>query len=104
MSADSWTACPRCLKTEESNYQKLVEQVAKAYGKVSREEWEALNKRLASFKRLSEEDYEDGTFREDYEFYGAETGTVTASYSGYCTVCGLSVTFEHKVPIPGLDA
>jgi len=37
------------------------------------------------------------TFREDYEVYGAETGEVTASYSGRCSVCdvGLDFTIER---------
>jgi hypothetical protein len=36
------------------------------------------------------------TFREDYEFYGAETGEVTARYRGRCTVCGLSGQIDHS--------
>ena len=39
---------------------------------------------------------EDTTFREDYEFYGAETGTVSYTYSGYCRECELLVTFEGE--------
>ena len=30
------------------------------------------------------------TFREDYEFYGADEGTVTVDYSGSCQKCGSS--------------
>ena len=43
------------------------------------------------------------TFREDYEFYGAETGMVTIEYSGSCTECGLTLQFQDKRVIPGCD-
>ena len=39
-------------------------------------------------------------FREDYEIYGAETGTVTVSYHGECQRCGLKLVFESTHPIP----
>jgi hypothetical protein len=42
------------------------------------------------------------TFREDYEIYGAETGTVTVSYSGECTECHLKLSFTEDHPIPGV--
>lgn len=41
------------------------------------------------------------TFREDYEIYGAETGTVTVSYRGECQRCNLLLEFETTHPIPG---
>ena len=45
----------------------------------------------------------DKNFREDYEFYGAETGVVTVVYSGRCVECGYGVSFEDQVPIPALS-
>lgn len=36
-------------------------------------------------------------FREDYEFYGAESGTLKFYYSGLCSDCGLSLVLsEHR--------
>jgi hypothetical protein len=42
------------------------------------------------------------TFREDYEIYGAEDGTVTVTYSGSCQSCGLSLSFRDDREIPGV--
>jgi hypothetical protein len=42
------------------------------------------------------------TFREYYEIFGAETGTVGVSYSGRCDECGLRLDFEHAHEIPGV--
>jgi hypothetical protein len=36
------------------------------------------------------------TFREDYEFYGGETGTLEISYHGQCTDCGLTLHVSEK--------
>lgn len=38
----------------------------------------------------------DPTFREDYEIYGAEDGTVMVSYGGSCTTCHLTLDFKHE--------
>jgi hypothetical protein len=43
------------------------------------------------------------TFREDYEIYGAETGTVKVYYGGSCENCGLTLNFEHEHEIPGVS-
>ena len=43
--------------------------------------------------------WEYQTFREDYEFWGAEEGHVTATYSARCHVCGLTLNFENRVPL-----
>jgi len=39
---------------------------------------------------------EKSSFREDYEFYGAESGTISWDYSGYCRECELQVTFTGE--------
>jgi len=44
------------------------------------------------------------SFREDYEIYGADEGTVTVSYSGSCTKCRLSLSFEDDHPIEGVNS
>jgi len=40
------------------------------------------------------------TFREDYQIYGAETGTVTVEYLGECHSCGLTLEFKDQRAIP----
>lgn len=40
------------------------------------------------------------TFREDYEIWGAENGTVIVHYSGHCTECKAGIDFEHTHDIP----
>jgi len=36
------------------------------------------------------------TFREDYEIYGAEDGTVMVSYHGQCGECKTKLEFKHE--------
>lgn len=67
MSADNWAICPRC----ESNAE--LQALAPV---VDSEQFR--------------------TFREDYEFYGADVGEVHAVYSGRCTVCGISAKIDHS--------
>jgi len=59
------------------------------YGKVPVKAFDAARAKLGAAPET------DHTFREDYEFYGAEEGTVTAHYGGRCTECGLNVKFRH---------
>lgn len=102
MSADNWARCPKCLKEGEASFAKQQIEVDEAYGKVSIEEFDRQRAELAKAQEFLDEDDTFRTFREDYEFSGAEEGVVTASYKGQCTKCGLSLKFEEKHPIPGL--
>jgi hypothetical protein len=43
------------------------------------------------------------TFREDYQIYGADEGTVHVGYSGSCEKCGLRIDFDHEHEIPGVN-
>lgn len=102
MSADNWTHCPVCRKRLDEEINTAQVALAEAYGKVSAEEWMAqqveVNALIAS---RGQEDYDESrtcTFREDYEIYGAKTGTVTVSYSGNCKECGLEVNFKYEHP------
>lgn len=101
MSADNWAQCPRCTAVGEAKLQKRAVAIQASYGKVPVEEFDAARRLLtddmAAFEKRTP------TFREDYEFYGAESGTVTASYSGGCRECGLSLDFEDSHPIPGVS-
>lgn len=98
MSADNWAICPRCRARAAAVKDALIAKLAEAYGKVPVEEFDAL--RAEAEEPLHLENLQ--TFREDYEFYGAEDGVVTASYSGSCKTCGLSLSFKDEHPIPGL--
>jgi len=49
-------------------------------------------------------DEECRTFREDYEIYDADTGTVKVTYQGYCQSCGLSISFKHERTFYGAAA
>jgi hypothetical protein len=89
MSADNWAVCPRCLHQAKVDLEALKAEAREKYGKVTIEEWEEISTVLA--EEVDEENYR--TFREDYEFYGVETGTLEISYRGECITCGLK--YEH---------
>jgi hypothetical protein len=91
MSADNWAICPRCLKRARAAHDVAVEAVKQSYGNVSIEEFDAAR---AAILDVDPESLR--TFREDYEFYGAESGKVVASYSGNCDNCDLSLNFEEE--------
>ena len=93
MSADNWTTCPACAVRHRENVERLRNKAHTAYGAVPLEEYLALDKAA----KAADVPFEERTFREDYEFFGANEGTVTASYSGHCGVCRLSCSFEHNV-------
>jgi ribosomal protein S27AE len=93
MSADSWTDCPRCAVRLADRKREAREALEEAYGHVSRREWEALSIETAEI----EGEVDGQTFREDYEFYGAETGKVTAVYHGECKTCGLEAFMDYSV-------
>ncbi len=94
MSANYWAICPRCKNRAIRERSAISDQVREAYGNVPVEEWEALSNRVRA--PLDEETFR--TFREDYEFYGAEEGTIIASYGGSCDVCGLSAELHSETP------
>lgn len=65
--------------------------VAAAYGTVPAAEYERIHAERAAFAAESIEP----TFREDYEFWGAEDGVLNINYSGACQKCGLAHQFKH---------
>ena len=102
MSASNWAKCPRCQRALDGTVETLTRRIADAYGNVPAAEYQELQDRLAeAFVRA-----EAGscTFREDYEIYGAATGTVHVDYSGLCSECGLTLSFGETHPIPGAEA
>lgn len=101
MSASNWAKCPRCKAVAREQAQARVDEVTAMYGVVSAEEYEAARAELvppdAAVAAVPP------TFREDYEFHGASTGTVTTDYGGECSACGLTARLKHEVlfyPVP----
>lgn len=92
MSADRWTTCPRCAKRREAKLRAMREAIDAEYGHISIAEFDELRRQLteAENTKLPE------TLREDYEFYGAADGVVTANYSNSCRECGLETKFTHE--------
>lgn len=73
-------------------------EVTAAYGKVPVDEFDALRDAYAEKERLyvnPEDHNEFRTFREDYEFYGADEGVVHVRYGGQCTKCGTGTTINQ---------
>ena len=91
MSADNWAICPQCVDRAKAEAAERFQAAVDAYGKVPSEEYERL--RAEAQTSMDEESFR--TFREDYEFYGASEGKVTASYRGHCQTCGLGIDFQH---------
>lgn len=94
MSADNWAVCPACLHEAREAHHALQAEATAAYGKVSVEEFDALRARAE--KGVNEEDFR--TFREDYEIYGADDGTIVVSYGGSCSKCKVGTSFTHYEP------
>jgi hypothetical protein len=89
MSADNWAICPKCLADAKAAADKERAEVYAKYGKVPMIAFDKLRDDLVD---VAPEDHR--TFREDYEVYGAEEGTVHFSYSGYCETCRLGLNFQ----------
>jgi len=94
MSADNWATCPRCLRREQIRLNSERVEAQSLYGRVDRQEYEAAIAALPSQSTPDPDDFT--TFREDYEFYGAEDGVIVADYKGMCSKCGLSVELRAE--------
>lgn len=101
MSADNWAQCPRCWKRGVAKLAAQEVEARAAYGLATVDEFDRMRGELEEARRAFE--VRRPTFREDYEFSGAETGTVDIDYSGACTECGLSLSFSDRREIPDLD-
>lgn len=97
MSADNWAVCPRCKSRAQAARMKAISDVALMYGKVPPGEYNAARAAIPDGM------VDRAEFREDYEIYGAEEGTIRVEYSGYCRVCKLTVSIGTEHPIAGLE-
>jgi hypothetical protein len=89
MSADNWSVCPRCFSRAQKEAREKWENVMALYGQIPVDEFDRKRATLTEPKADS-----FITFREDYEFYGADEGEIHADYGGECSACGLSVTLK----------
>ena len=72
--------------------------MSRSYGKVTREEYEQALKDLAELRDQEDQDDDGDTLREDYQL-GIYNDGFAVHYRGECQTCGLTFTFEHKVPL-----
>jgi hypothetical protein len=82
--------CPNCRKLAEDAAAALMVEAAALYGKVPAADYEAAMERA----RDAAKDMPSETFREDYEIYGAQDGTVKVTYGGRCEVCKVGIDFR----------
>ncbi len=94
MSADNWAICPRCKDRRAAEVAHLRKCADDGYGVVSADEYRKLTEDAAKLEAKPM----DHNFREDYEIYGADDGTVIARYGGGCSTCDLTVAFEYEHP------
>jgi hypothetical protein len=100
MSADNWTICPKCKKEKDGKAEKLLQQVAISYGKVSEEMYNRLkNKTVNEIRYSTTSDY---TFREDYEI-GVYENEFTVDYNGSCSKCNFEYSYSHREIINEMD-
>ena len=94
MLANNWTVCPRCFDKAMMPWREEAEKVYKLYGIITWEEF------IAALDQLPEKPSVQGsfTFKEEYDFHGAENGVVTWKYSGSCTKCKISVSGSGELP------
>ncbi len=96
MSADNWTMCPRCYRTNKAKAEELDKLASDSYGKVSVDKFDELRRQAESFREglAHSSDFRE-TLREDYEI-GIYNGEFFATYSGECGTCGFSFKFKHN--------
>ena len=92
MSADNWAICPRCQSGQRVHVADLQRTADGAYGTVSVQEFDAMRSAAEEAAKVELK----ATFREDYEIGAYDDGMLYISYSGSCSVCGLSAEFKHE--------
>ena len=93
MSADNWTQCPKCKKSEENTKAALLEATKRDYGKIKASEYLELVKKAEAPIKMGD------NLREDYYMSISSDGIFEASYSALCERCGFKHKFSHKEPI-----
>lgn len=98
MSADSHSACPQCTINITSEIQQLEAWLAENYSVVTAARYTERTEELENLK----DNLGAQSMREEHEFFGVATGTITASYSATCWTCDYTVSFEHQHAIEGI--
>lgn len=101
MSASNWAQCPRCTRRREREIEERAAKVRASYGIATPAEYE---RAVRNLRNIDPKPTAGDTFREDYEIYGAEDGTVKVDYAGSCRACGLKLAFKHTHAIPDIEA
>lgn len=97
MSASNWAACPRCIDNARAAWAEKLKAVEAAYGQIPIEDFDRLRSEAAAIEvNPAAEAFQ--TFREDYEIYGADRGSIRIEYGGGCDTCGLSFSFQDERP------
>lgn len=96
MSANNWRVCPKCLKNDKKQKKSDTEQLKKAYGKVSEEEYLSMKARIEAQQEIIPEN-----LREDWSIGIDEDGNFFVSYRCSCDVCGFDFDYsiEKKVKL-----
>ncbi len=89
MSADNWTTCPKCEAAHKAAIEAARTATAEAYGRVPREEFDALDRKADALKDRAL----PLTLREDYEI-GVRGTAFEVNYGGSCDECGFQ--FSHR--------
>jgi len=92
MSANNWRFCPSCVARLAARHEEELESVKDAYGKVSAEEYAAMQvpkEAPMPSEELMREDWEIGIY--DNEFH--------VGYRAECQECGFVFSFEHDAQV-----
>lgn len=102
MSADNYSACPRCVKELEAAATLALMMADDAYGKVDRQTYAYLEVQADKAQKASEEPPD--TLEEYYEIGIDDAGKFYVHYSAECRNCTFKHEFKHESPVPGISA
>ncbi len=96
MSADNWMHCPKCLQKHQEDRDREIKAAKAKYGIVDADKYVDAMEKAEAIPEFPEEP----TFRENYELGMESDGTFAVGYSGFCTKCAYSHTFDHTEDVP----
>jgi hypothetical protein len=90
VSADRWTACPRCQADHDAEVTKARQAADAAYGTASIDEFDRLREKATAMAGPI-----DNTLREDYDI-GIDEGTFYVDFRAACVACDFRFAFKHQ--------
>lgn len=95
MSADRWSICPKCTRSERKEIEEKTKSLNEKYGVIPVGEWIGLKKKLEYLKS----EPQNYTLEENFEI-GIYDGNpiFKISYSCYCN-CGFEFQFKKEIHI-----